>query len=55
MTGLLRGSMQESLQVVAQRASHRRERWIDTVKDLKKKRERERFGCQSIKENGAGF
>ena len=33
MTGLLRGSMQDSLLVVAQWASHGRKRWIDTVKD----------------------
>ena len=53
MTGLLRNSMSESLQVVAQRASHGRKRWSDTVKDCLIKK-RERFGCQASKgkENG---
>ena len=32
--------MEESLQVVAQRSSRGRKRWIDTVKDYLKKKER---------------
>ena len=41
MRGLLRDFMKESLQVVAQRASQGRKRWIDTVKDCLKKKKRE--------------
>ena len=39
MTGFLRGSMYESLQVIAQHASHGRKRWIDTMKDCLKEKD----------------
>ena len=60
MTGLLRGDMYRSVQLVAQQASRGRKGWIDTMKDcLKKNREVWMSGKQGewyiIGMNGGGL